>query len=86
MKWTFMKGAENPADPLSRDPSFNACATRIGKFSRPAMLSAVTRRGCKSTDVTVPEPYQEISDDELVQEAERLPEPRKRWQTRIEEA
>lgn len=86
MKWTFKKGAENPAAPLSRDPSFKAGATLIGKYSKPAMLNAVTRHGRKSADVTVHEPYQDISDDELVEEPERSPESRKRWQTRIEEA
>ena len=43
MKWTFKKGAENPADPLSRDPSFKACATLGGKFSKSALLNAITR-------------------------------------------
>jgi len=89
MKWTFKKGAENPADPLSRDPSFKACATLGGKFSRSARLNAITRGKRVKTDGTIPEPYQVIndtSDDELVQVPERSPEQRKRWQTRIEEA
>ena len=53
------------------------------------MLSAMTRGKRKRADVTVSEPYQDIkdsSDDEFVWEPERSPEPRKRWQTRIEEA
>jgi len=53
------------------------------------MLSAMTRGKRKKADVTVPEPYWDInnsSDDELLQEPERSPEPRRRRQIRIEEA
>ncbi len=61
----------------------------VGKFSKSAMLSAMTRGKRKKADVTVPKPYWDInnsSDDELLQEPERLPEPRRRRQIRIEEA
>ena len=40
----------------------------------------------KAPTFTVPEPYQDTSDDELLQEPEGQPDPRRRWQTRIEEA
>ena len=78
MKWTFKKGAENPADPLSRDPSFKACAMLVGKFSKSAILNAMTRRKRKKANVTVPKPCQDINDsfdDELVWEPEYSLEP-----------
>ena len=61
MKWTFKKGAENPADPLGRDPSFKACAMLGGKFSKSAMLNAIIRGKRMKTDGTIPEPYQVIN-------------------------
>ena len=43
IKWTFKKWLDNPTDPLSRDPSFHTCGMIVGKFSKVAMLGAMTR-------------------------------------------
>ena len=62
IKWSFKKGVDNPADPLSRVPAFKSCATLIGKFNKLSMLSVVTRGGRRKPNVTLPKVYQDVND------------------------
>ena len=87
IKWTFKKGVDNPPDPSVEIPLSRLATCLLGSLVI-QQLDAMTRGIRKRADATVPEPYQDVNEtfDELVQPPERSPEPRKSWQTRIEEA